>query len=78
MNYVRLKKLSKKDLSKAKIGKTYMLSYNEDGKKTYFKFDPQKQLYQYMIGYSSIISKELTEEMRKFLPPLQFREEIVK
>jgi hypothetical protein len=76
MNYVRVNKLTNQDLKKAKIGKTFMLSYKDEGNNTFFKFDQNKQMYQYMIAYSEVISKQVTEEIRRFLPPLQFNEKV--
>jgi hypothetical protein len=77
-NYIRVNKLADQDLKKAKIGKSYMVSYFDAGKKTYFMYEPEKQHYQYMICYSDVINEKATLEMIKFLPPLQFREEIGK
>ncbi len=76
LDYVRINKLAKVKKNKIEAGKTYMVSYFLDGKKTYFNYNFNKQEYQYMICYTSIINEKVTMEMIRFLPPLQFREEI--
>lgn len=75
MDYIRINKLSKTTPS-SKIGHTNFLPYMEEGKLTYFIFDREKQKWQYMITYSSVISTKVTKEMLKFLLPMQFKEEI--
>lgn len=78
LNYIRINKLAKQDLKNTKIGKSYMVSYFDAGTKTYFMFNPEVQMFQYMICYSNVISTQATKEMVRFLPPLQFKEEIGK
>lgn len=76
LDYVRINKIAKVKNNKIEAGKTYMVSYYIDGKKTYFNYDYNKNEYQYMICYTSIVNEKVTEEMIRFLPPLQFQEEI--
>lgn len=76
LNYVRINKLAKVKGNKIEAGKTYMVSYFLDGKKNYFNYDFGKKEYQYMICYTSLINEKVTQEMIRFLPPLQFLEEI--
>jgi hypothetical protein len=76
LDYIRVNKLAKVKDSKTETGRTYMLSYYIDGKKTYYNYDFTKKMWQYMICYSSIINDKVTDEVTKFLPPLQFKEEI--
>jgi uncharacterized protein YccT (UPF0319 family) len=76
LNYVRINKLAKVKGNKIQAGKTYMVSYFLDGKKKYFNYDFNNKQYQYMICYTSLINEKVTQEMIRFLPPLQFLEEI--
>ncbi|MBN2487053.1 MAG: hypothetical protein JXB34_13850 [Bacteroidales bacterium] len=76
-NYLRLKKITKQGSTKAtRIGKSYMVPFMSENKKAYFLFDPHEQKYQYMICYSEVINAKTTQEIARFLPPLQFVEEI--
>jgi hypothetical protein len=76
IDYVRVNKLAKVKNNKIEAGQTYMISYLIDGKKEYFNYDVNKKEYQYMICYTSLINDKVTQEMIRFLPPLQFLEEI--
>lgn len=76
LDYIRVNKLAKIKDNKTETGKTYMLSFYINGKKTYYNYDFAKKTWQYMICYTSIINDKVTEEMTRFLPPLQFQEEI--
>lgn len=76
LNYVRVNRLANVTSKSAKIGHTYVLPYKVEGEKSNFMFLPSSGQWQYMIGYTMVINENVTEEIRRFLPPLQFQEEL--
>jgi hypothetical protein len=76
LNYIRVNKVAKVKENKTQSGKTYMVPYITEKEKTYYMFDIQKKEWQYMICYKNVINPTITEKMSRFLPPLQFKEEI--
>ncbi len=78
INYIRVNKVANVKNRKTHTGITYMVPFVIDKKKEYFQYNLNKSQWQYMICYSEVINEKVTAEMSKFLPPLQFREEISK
>lgn len=76
INYIRIQKKIRLRGKTVKKGKTFMLSFKDYDENNYFKFNPANSRWQYMICYTSIINNKVTGEMTKFLPPLQFQEEL--
>jgi hypothetical protein len=75
IEYIRVNRLAKIG-NEVKMGTTFVLPYVIDNKKTDFNFSKQKMTYQYMVCYTQIETKYFTQGISKFLPPLQFIEEI--
>ncbi len=75
INYLRVNKLSrtKKGLE---LGKTYILPVKDRDKVSYFRFDDNKQAWQYIVAYTHVVNPKFTREMGRFLPPLQFQDGI--
>lgn len=78
LNYIRVNKLSKIEAKNTEIGKSYMVPYSIDGNKSYYFYNQSTQQFQYMICYTDVVNQQVTKEMIRFLPPLQFQEEIGK
>ncbi len=74
-NYIRINKVANVN-RKMELGKTYLLPIEDKDKVGYFRFDHDKNAWQYMVAYSIVINKKTTEEIGRFLPPLQFQDYI--
>ena len=74
-NYIRVNKLAKVNKS-MEMGKTYILPIDDNDKVRYYRFDPEKQAWQYIVAYTIVINPKFTREMSQFLPPLQFQDYI--
>lgn len=75
-NYMRVNRVDKMKSNSFKTNGTYILPFNESGKTRYYKFNQGKKAYQYMVCYSSVINKKMTVNISRFLPPMQFEEEV--
>jgi hypothetical protein len=75
MDYVRINKIASVS-TKAKIGNTGLLPYVIDGKPVFFVYDKKTQKWQYMIYYSFIINDQVTNQLKSFLPPMQFKDHV--
>ncbi len=73
-NYIRLNRISDLKPKDQVAGTTFILPYNNQGKKQYYKFDVAKNSFQYMVCYKSVINEKVTEDVSKYLPPLQFKD----
>ena len=78
LNYIRINKVANIKNRKTQTGKTYMVPFVIGKKKEYFQYNFKNSKWQYMICYTEVINEKTTAEMSKFLPPLQFIEEISK
>lgn len=74
-NYLRINKILRES-KKMEMGKTYLLPIKEKEIVSYFRYDPGRQAWQYMVAYSMVISPRKTQEIGQFLPPLQFQDSI--
>lgn len=74
-HYLRLNKVAKTSKS-MQMGKTYLLPIKEKDKVSYFRFDGERQAWQYMVAYTSVVNAKTTQEVARFLPPLQFQDSI--
>lgn len=74
-NYLRLNKVAKTSKS-MQMGKTYLLPIKEKDEVSYFRHDAARQAWQYMVAYTFVISVKTTQEVARFLPPLQFQDSI--
>lgn len=73
-NYIRLNRIADLKPKDQVAGTTFILPYNNEGKKQYYKFNEAKDNFQYMVCYRSVINEKVTEDVSKYLPPLQFKE----
>ncbi len=76
-NYMRINRVAKVKSSSAKTQGTFILPYNENGRKQYFRYDYSQDSYQYMVCYKEVINQRVTDDMSQFLLPMQFQEETV-
>jgi hypothetical protein len=75
INYIRVEKLARIGNS-VEMGKTTIIPVKYKEQLGYFQYDIDKQAWQYIVAYKSVISPKFTQEMSRFLPPLQFQDEI--
>jgi hypothetical protein len=75
IQYIRVNKIAKIG-NEVNVGSTSLIPFTIDEKKTDFFFNPKKKEFQYIICYSKVENKYFTKGISKFLPPMQFREEI--
>ena len=74
-NYLRVNKLSKSNKT-MELGKTYILPIKDRDKVSYFRYDDNVQAWQYIVAYTHVISPKFTRDIGRFLPPLQFQDNI--
>lgn len=74
-NYLRVNKILKGN-KKMSMGQTYLLPVKVKDQVAYFRHDPSKQGWQYMVAYTMVLSEKKTQEIGQFLPPLQFNDSI--
>lgn len=72
--YIKMNRIVKFKPNDQKTAGTFILPYNNNGKKQYYKFNESKDNFQYMVCYRSIINEKVTEDLGKYLQPLQFQE----
>ncbi len=73
--YMRVNKITKND-KKFDLGQTFLLPIKDKDRVSYFRYDNEKMAWQYIVAYSYIIDEKFTEEMGRFLQPLQFKDSI--
>ncbi len=73
--YLRVNKYSN-SASKVNLGQTTLLPVKDKDRVVFFQYDPSCDAWQYIIAYSEVMDKKFTKEMSRFLPPLQFQEDI--
>lgn len=72
--FIKLNRIVKFKPNDQKTAGTFILPYNNNGKKQYYKFNESTDNFQYMVCYRSIINEKVTKDLGKFLQPLQFLE----
>ena len=75
VEYIRVNKLAKIG-NEVKMGHTFLIPCNVDGKTSDFRFNPQKRKFQYIACYTRIESTYFTESVSKFFPVMQFESEV--
>lgn len=75
-NYIRINRIVKLTPKTTSTSGTFILPYNDNGKKAYYKLDPSKGIYQFMVCYQLVVNEKVTEDLNQFLSPLQFKEEM--
>lgn len=73
-DYIRLNRIAELKTKERTAGHTFIIPYNNEGKKQYYKQDKLNDNYQYMVSYQSVVDEKVTLEVSKYLPPLQFQE----
>ncbi len=74
-NYMRVNKITKKEKN-MQLGQTYILPIEDRDQVSYFRYDNEKNAWQYIVAYTFVVNEKFTEEMGRFLPPLQFKDKI--
>ena len=74
-NYLRLNDVPRVSKTMT-MGKTYLLPIKEKDQVAQFRYDPSRKAWQYMVAYTMVINAKITEEVARFLPPLQFQDSI--
>jgi hypothetical protein len=69
--YIRINRIAKLGKS-VKLGNTFIIPFEFENKPIGFMFNPRVKKYQYMICYTRIKNKNLTQKITKVLPPLEF------
>lgn len=72
IRYIRINKLARIGTD-VEMGQSVIIPYIENSEVSIFMFNPAAEQYQYMVCYSRIQSLAFTEEVIKFLPPVQFK-----
>lgn len=75
IQYIRVNKIAKIG-KEVKVGKTFLIPFTIEDKKEDFIYNPHKKEFQYIICYTKVENNYFTKGISKFLPPMQFREEI--
>lgn len=75
IQYIKVNKLAKIG-KEVEMGSTFLIPYIIDEKKSDFFFHPVKREYQYMVCYTRIENSYMTKGISKFLPPMQFYQEL--
>jgi len=72
-----LKKLKLIEIDKnLKIAGTQFIPFKDESNNiVFFKYNNETSKWQYMIAYSIVINKKITDEIIKYLPPMYFIEE---
>lgn len=57
-----------------KFGYTFLLPYVNGENSTNFYYNPEKEMWQYMVCYTKVVNTHFTNEIRKYMPPIRFAE----
>lgn len=55
-----------------KFGYTFLLPYMDGESTMNFYYDQRKEMWQYMVCYTKVVSNYFTKEISKYMPPIRF------
>jgi hypothetical protein len=71
LEYIRINRLANLG-NKVKMGTTYLIPFFNDNKQQDFKYIPELRKFQYMVCYTQIENVDLTKQICRLLPPIEF------
>lgn len=75
IKYINANKIGKVKPN-ATMGHTFLIPFFVNNTNEFFLFDKKYNSYQFMVCYTKVVNEVFTKEVIKYLPPIQFIEEL--